>query len=269
VLTLLLLRDPAKALSNTGAALVSSEDMSSSAVLESVAGDHSVATYVHSPVMDDGGGGASPEPLLIHREPNSNGLNSSDGDLAYADAKPRSRCARFFAIFEPLRLLYHPRMLVLIPLMSYSGLSQGYMYGDVPPLVDKKSTKFFVLAVIGGADALASMVMGKLSDKIGRVRTMAIGFACALSAIIFMWQWTVDQRSATRMETQHRFCDHSPYRLLARDCDNVSNSALPFWPRFLFQCDSRVFHYGCAARCVRRYVQQILPSLHRQCHFHC
>lgn len=108
-------------------------------------------------------------------------------------ANEPSRVARKPGLLDSFRLIFHTRMLVLIPLMIFSGLSQTYFFGVFPPLVEDKSMKFFVLAMLGGMDAVSSAAMGKLSDKKGRVVVLLIGFISAASVIIFLIQWTVDQ----------------------------------------------------------------------------
>ena len=171
-LTLLFLNDPAKAISAT--AVSSNNSLSPMTPSSSMGGYESSGTRENTA--------------------------SSPSELHYIVAIPapylkRSKCSQFLSVFDSLRLLMEPRMLILIPIMIYSGLSQTYIFGDFPPLIEDKSTKFFVLAAIGATDALASVAMGKLSDAHGRVVVLIIGFVTAGSAILFLMSWSVNQDS--------------------------------------------------------------------------
>lgn len=76
-----------------------------------------------------------------------------------------------------LSLLKEPRMLCMLAIILYSGIEQSWMYGTFPPMIGKKSNKFYVLAVLGAMDATSSYIMGKLSDKIGRIPILLAGTA--------------------------------------------------------------------------------------------
>lgn len=79
------------------------------------------------------------------------------------------------AMLASLSLLQDSRMLALIGVMLYSGMSQSFIYGVFPPLVKTESQRFFVMSAFGAADALSSVIMGRLSDRIGRMPIIAIG----------------------------------------------------------------------------------------------
>ena len=79
------------------------------------------------------------------------------------------------SILSSVSLLTDVRMISLIAIMIYSGLSQGFIYGVFPPLVTDVSEKFFVLSAFGAFDAVSSMAMGRLSDMTGRMPIVAIG----------------------------------------------------------------------------------------------
>lgn len=170
-LTLLFLNDPAKAISASAAAASTNNSLPSLSPSSSM-------SYESSGIREN--------------------TANSPSELHYIVAVPapylkRSKCAQFLSVFDSLRLLMEPRMLVLIPIMVYSGLSQSYIFGSFPPLIIDKATKFFVLAAIGAVDALASVAMGKLSDRSGRVIVLVIGFVTSGSAILFLMNWSVDQ----------------------------------------------------------------------------
>ena len=108
---------------------------------------------------------------------------------AAAPSAHRSLSAQICHVFHSLRLLGNPRLQVLLPMMIYSGLSQSYINGSFPPLIESKSSKFFVLAALGGTDALGSMFLGRLSDRIGRVWVLSVGFVASASVIVCLLLW--------------------------------------------------------------------------------
>lgn len=98
-------------------------------------------------------------------------------------------------IFSGLKLLGEMRMIVILPIIMYSGLSQNYIFAEYPTLIDSKSKKYYVLAVIGASDALSSATMGRLSDKVGRFKVLLLGFVVHLAAYLGLYFWDVDQDS--------------------------------------------------------------------------
>jgi MFS family permease len=58
--------------------------------------------------------------------------------------------------------------LLLIPTMCYSGLSQGFIYSAIPPLITDNSRKFLMFTLFGIINASSSIFFGKLSDYLGR-----------------------------------------------------------------------------------------------------
>jgi len=149
------------------------------------------------PIADaeDGGGGAV-EPAttsthMSHAALDDSTLNS--GSTERESQRRRGRCCScvgplsvFSRTFSALKLLGDVRMLVLLPLMVYSGLSQTFIFGSFPPLILERSTKFFVLACVGGVDAAASALLGRMSDRYGRVPVLFIGFLAAGGAALFL-----------------------------------------------------------------------------------
>jgi MFS family permease len=87
--------------------------------------------------------------------------------------------------------------LLLLPTICYSGLSQGFIYGAIPPLVINKSWKFFLFAIFGFVSTLSSIIFGKLSDYLGR-RLLIFGVGALthiiiLGLLLILWMPPFDQ----------------------------------------------------------------------------
>lgn len=190
-MTLLALNDPAKAPTAAEHAAASA----SPAALTHAALDRSPSGGGFD------GGSVSASPSYTEDSLRTEALNSGL-ELHYIVAVPAPRrhsglvgaALRVLSqVFSALKLLTKSQMLILVPIMIYSGLSQTFIFGAFPPLILDRSTKFFVLATVGATDAISSVVMGKLSDKYGRVLVLLIGFLTAGGAILFLLFWHVSQ----------------------------------------------------------------------------
>ena len=82
--------------------------------------------------------------------------------------------------------------LLLIPTMCYLGLSQGFIFATVPPLIVDKSQKFLIFAFFGFVNACSSVIFGKLSDYLGRrLLIFAIGIIAHMTIFgLFLTVWT-------------------------------------------------------------------------------
>ncbi|CAF0759877.1 unnamed protein product [Rotaria sp. Silwood1] len=72
------------------------------------------------------------------------------------------------SILSSLSILLDIRFILLIPAMCYNGLSQGFIFATIPPLIVDKSRKYLMFALFGTITAFNFIVVGKLSDLIGR-----------------------------------------------------------------------------------------------------
>ena len=106
-------------------------------------------------------------------------------------------CDNFFSLgntsaLSSLSILTDLQFLLLIPVMSYSGLAQGFIFAAVPPLITDNSRKFLIFALFGLVSAISSFAFGKLSDFLGR-RLISLVIGALSHAIIFLLlliQWT-------------------------------------------------------------------------------
>jgi len=158
------------------------------------------ATTLDEAIVDREAGTATLKPSSsdVQTHPNTTGVMVSvaaDSSLPPSESAPTRLTGwqQIQRVFGSVRLLAYPRMIILLPIMIYSGFSQGYIFGSYPPLIDDKGKKYFMLAMLGATDALGSIFLGKMSDKYGRVSVISIGFGAAASAITFLGFWQVDQ----------------------------------------------------------------------------
>eukprot|EP01129_Flabellula_baltica_P005836 TRINITY_DN2140_c0_g1_i4.p1 TRINITY_DN2140_c0_g1~~TRINITY_DN2140_c0_g1_i4.p1 ORF type:complete len:331 (-),score=57.15 TRINITY_DN2140_c0_g1_i4:21-1013(-) len=81
-------------------------------------------------------------------------------------------------IFATAALFKDKRMLLLIVIIIFSGLSQSFFYGVFTKLLSSvggKSLLGFVMAVFGVSDAIGSFLIGKISDVVGRIPIVICG----------------------------------------------------------------------------------------------
>lgn len=101
------------------------------------------------------------------------------GAMVTEDAKPKN-------LFSMVSLLKDWRLQCMIPLMMFCGLSQTYFFGQFPPLIKDKGDKFFVLTVFGASDMIGSYLIGKGSDRFGRLPMIMLGTVLFLIVSIYL-----------------------------------------------------------------------------------
>eukprot|EP00756_Hemistasia_phaeocysticola_P013055 Hpha_TRINITY_DN15248_c0_g1::TRINITY_DN15248_c0_g1_i1::g.67783::m.67783 len=84
------------------------------------------------------------------------------------------------------------RMLCLIPLIMYSGLEMGFIWGDftsnwVKPSVGTNNIGY-VMAAFGASDVLFSALLGKVSDSIGRFPVVLLGSTAQLATLVTLYK---------------------------------------------------------------------------------
>ena len=104
---------------------------------------------------------------------------------AYQSAAPR-QAVSVSAVLSSLRLLADGRLSLMLMLIVYSGFAQSFMYGVFPPLVLGNEHRFFLLSFLGGMDAFFSFTLGKLSDRIGRLPILVLGFVAHSAVYIYL-----------------------------------------------------------------------------------
>ncbi|CAF4273478.1 unnamed protein product, partial [Adineta steineri] len=101
------------------------------------------------------------------------------------------------SILSSLSILFDIPFLLLIPVMCYNGLSEGFIYGSIPPLIFDKSQKFLIFALYGIVTAFTSIIFRKLSDKlVRRLIIYAIGGLAHMIIFVLLltiWKPPLDQ----------------------------------------------------------------------------
>ncbi|CAF4261988.1 unnamed protein product, partial [Adineta steineri] len=101
------------------------------------------------------------------------------------------------SILSSLSILFDIQFFLLIPVMCYNGLSEGFIYGSIPPLIFDKSQKFLIFALYGIVTAFSSIIFGKLSDKlVRRLIIYAIGGLAHMIIFVLLltiWKPPLDQ----------------------------------------------------------------------------
>lgn len=80
------------------------------------------------------------------------------------------------------------RLQLICPLIIYSGTIHVFQYGYFPTLITTKEWRFRCLAIFGFCDAVSSLVMGQISDRIGRLPILMGG--AMFNGVIFVFLWT-------------------------------------------------------------------------------
>ena len=91
----------------------------------------------------------------------------------------------------------NPKMVLLIPMLFYSGLEQGWVFSAFTTSFIKPSLSAtnigFVMTAFGAADALGSFALGKLSDVVGRPPVLIVGFLLQGSVAVVLLNVTLGE----------------------------------------------------------------------------
>jgi hypothetical protein len=90
-----------------------------------------------------------------------------------------------------VRAWANPRLYSLLPLIMYSGLEMGFIWGDftanyVKPTLGKADIGY-VMCVFGASDIFYSFALGRLSDdaRVGRMPVLALGALAQLAIMLY------------------------------------------------------------------------------------
>jgi MFS family permease len=95
------------------------------------------------------------------------------------------------------------RLQLMIPIIMYSGLEQGFIWGDFTAnyITEGLGEDYigYVMAIYGASDALSSVILGSVSDSLGRGPVVVIGASVQLlvCAILFAVDVSTMDRGAT------------------------------------------------------------------------
>jgi MFS family permease len=85
---------------------------------------------------------------------------------------------RFIGIFK---MFLKKPFLLMVLIIVYSGLSQAYFAGTFTKLIDDSKNVGYVMACFGGTDAIMSVIVGRIMNRVGR---KVILFGSALCILI-------------------------------------------------------------------------------------
>jgi MFS family permease len=100
---------------------------------------------------------------------------------------------------DVLNLMMNSKMLWLLPILIFSGLSQSYFYAKLPATIKSIGSLNFETATnkneglehvgwlmtsFGASNVLASFLLGRLSDKIGRKSVLSMGSFSMLTGLV-------------------------------------------------------------------------------------
>jgi len=102
---------------------------------------------------------------------------------AILDTQPMSQ-----KLFKAILKLRDKTFLLLIPIIFYSGIEQGFVFGSftadvVSPAIGKENIGF-VMAVFGVADVAGSFTLGRLADRVNLAVLVYIGLAAHLTFLL-------------------------------------------------------------------------------------
>ena len=97
---------------------------------------------------------------------------------------------------EMARMLQAPDVVLLLPLMTTNGLLRAFIFGTftkgIQTVLGTKDSIGFVMMAFGLTDAAATLLLGQLSDSIGRSPILVLGTVChgaCLVATLFQEHW--------------------------------------------------------------------------------
>ena len=103
---------------------------------------------------------------------------------------------------DAFRLLRDPRMALLVPSNMAFGFVQGFQNATFSTDVVGRAVGVrnigYVNCMSAGLGALASLPLGRLSDRSGRPAVMAVGFVAHFLAAVLLLSWDIPARDGTR-----------------------------------------------------------------------
>ncbi|CAF1487367.1 unnamed protein product [Adineta steineri] len=154
------------------------------------------------------------------------------------------------SILSSLSILCDIPFLLLIPVMCYLGLSEGFIYGSIPPLIFDKSQKFLIFTIYGIVNAFSSIIFGKLSDKlVRRLIIYAIGglsYMIIFVLLLTIWKPPLDQNRFEIFVMLVTGLAIGESIFLSQVCSTLAVFYGQTRPTDAFAC-LRIFQAGCTA----------------------
>ena len=91
------------------------------------------------------------------------------------------------SVFSMVSLWATKQQLMLIPLTLYSGMSQSFIAGNFPAMIEDNFHKFGALTVFGAVDAVCCVLFGSFSDRVGKLPVLKIAFVAHGTVFVYFW----------------------------------------------------------------------------------
>ena len=91
------------------------------------------------------------------------------------------------SIYKIFELWKDGRLWYLVPYTIYIGMDASFVSGVYPLLISETKNKFFIVSYCGIILAITSMIVGKLSDKIGRLFVLMIAGFCEMIVYFYIY----------------------------------------------------------------------------------
>eukprot|EP01084_Bolivina_argentea_P176370 305230_1 len=93
------------------------------------------------------------------------------------------------SVYQIFSLWKDERLWYLVPFTIYSGLDASLISGVFPLLIGGTKNKFYVVTYCGIVLCIASIIVGKLSDKIGRLSVLILSGICEMIVYSYMYMY--------------------------------------------------------------------------------
>lgn len=119
-------------------------------------------------------------------------LRRKDGIIDEQSKESSVSCVSFVVSVAKtvVKPLFDIRILLIIPLFAYSGLQQAFVWAEFTKKIVKpalgESGIGGSMAVYGAADAICSLVAGRLTSSVTSVTWIVVG-GCSAHAIVLLW----------------------------------------------------------------------------------
>lgn len=86
-----------------------------------------------------------------------------------------------------IKMWFSWNFLMIWPLSVYSGVTQGFQFGEFGARIDSDAFTFYALAAFGLFDAVFSSIFGKLSDRLGRLPILCCAITAHAAVYVFLY----------------------------------------------------------------------------------
>eukprot|EP01083_Nonionella_stella_P081034 222990_1 len=118
---------------------------------------------------------------------NNNNNDNHSSVLLFHEYHRTEQSKKTVDLMLTIKMWFTSNFLILWLITIYSGVTQGFQFGEFGALIEKDSYKFYALASFGLWDAIFSNLFGQISDKIGRLPILACAIIAHGSVYAFLY----------------------------------------------------------------------------------